>query len=249
MATIERRTTTAGTPVYRVRIRRRGLPTRSATFADLQTARQWARATEAVVLTARGLPPAQRHTLAAAIALRFSEEAEATPSPQAPQSTAKIDGRTRRYVAVAFLSGALMLALEVIWFRFLLLTRDGTSLIFAVMLAIVLGGIAIGGLIAGRMFERDEHAYRWLRHVTAASAALVVLTYSGFDLFEVHSAERDTTTSEFVFYSLFLMLPVSLLSGVAFTMVNRAVKDSFGASARTTGIATFFNTTGAMIGS
>ena len=181
--------------------------------------------------------------LAAAIALRFSEESEAAPAPPEPETRVTVDGPTRRYIAVAFLSGALMLALEVIWFRFLLLTRDGTSLIFAVMLAIVLGGIAFGGLIAGRLFERDEHAFRWLRHVTAASAALVVLTYWGFDLFAVHGAGQDTSTSEFVLYSLFLMLPVSLLSGVAFTMVNRAVKDSFGASARTTGIATFFNTT------
>ncbi len=189
--------------------------------------------------------------LAAAIALKFSEasEADALQVDSAVTAPLAIDSRTRRYIAVAFLSGGLMLALEVVWFRFLLLTRDGTSLIFAVMLAVVLGGIAIGGLVAGRLFARDERAFRWLRHVTAASAALVVLTYWGYDLFAVYDRDRDTTTAEFLLYSVSLMLPVAFLSGVAFTMVNRAVKDNLGASARTAGIATFFNTTGAMLGS
>ena len=52
---------------------------------------------------------------------------------------------------VALLSGAVMLALEVVWFRFLLLTYMGTGLTFAVMLAIVLAGIGLGGLAAGRL--------------------------------------------------------------------------------------------------
>jgi len=187
--------------------------------------------------------------IAAAIALRISETSESTPARQVSRAARPIDTRVRRFIAVAFLSGMLMLALEVVWFRFLLLTLDGTSLIFAVMLAVVLGGIAIGGLAAARLFARDEHAYRWLRTVMAASGALVVLTYWGYDLFAVYANERDTTMIEFVSYSLFLMFPVSFLSGVAFTMVNRAVKENFGSSARTAGIATCFNTLGAMAGS
>ena len=142
-----------------------------------------------------------------------------------------------------------MLALEVVWFRFLLLTRDGTSLIFAAMLAIVLAGIAVGGLIGGFLFQRDDRAYRWLRHVTAASTALVVLTYWGYDLFSTYRDSYDTTTFAFVLFATFLMFPVATLSGVSFTMVNRAVKDEFSSSARTAGIATFYNTIGAMLGS
>ena len=92
------------------------------------------------------------------------------------------------------LCGALMLALEVVWFRFLLLTRDGTSLIFAVMLAVVLAGIALGGLFAGRMFSKDDRAYRWLREVMSASAILVVLTYWGFDILFGQRALDGTST-------------------------------------------------------
>jgi spermidine synthase len=149
---------------------------------------------------------------------------------------------------VGFLSGAIMLALEVVWFRFLLLSHHGTSLIFAVMLAVVLAGIALGGLVAARLYGIDERSHMWLRHVTALSGAFVVLTYYGFDLFTVHQIQRDTTISESVAFAMFLMFPVSLLSGVAFTMVGRAVKDELGTSIKTAGVATFCNTLGAMLG-
>jgi spermidine synthase len=189
--------------------------------------------------------------MAAMIALRISQEHESVEVPQesTPRSPQATSVRTRRFIAVAFLSGALMLALEVVWFRFLLLTLDGTSLIFAVMLAVVLAGIAIGGLAAAVLFQRDEYAYRWLRHVTAASAALVVLTFWGYDLFSVYHPLEETTPLEFIGFAIFLMFPVAFLSGIAFTMVNRAVKREFGSSARTAGIASLYNTTGAMLGS
>jgi len=189
--------------------------------------------------------------IAAFIALRLSLTHETAPlsQPTMPDVPQMIDVRSRRYVAVAFLSGALMLALEVVWFRFLLLTIDGTSLVFAIMLAVVLAGIAVGGLAAGYLFRRDDRAYRWLRHVTAASAALVVLTYWGYDLFAVYRDLQTTSTLAFIGFATFLMFPIAVLSGVAFTMVNRAIKDDVGSSARTAGIATFFNTVGAMLGS
>lgn len=189
--------------------------------------------------------------MAALVALRISRTHEAVALSQPPLTVApKLIGvPSRRYLAVAFLSGALMLALEVVWFRFLLLTRDGTGLIFAIMLAIVLAGIAIGGLVAAQLFDRDDRAYRWLRHVIAASAALVVLTYWGYDFFAVYRAQQDITTLAFIGYAACLMFPVSVLSGVAFTMVNRAVKDDFESSARTAGVTTFYNTIGAALGS
>jgi predicted membrane-bound spermidine synthase len=51
----------------------------------------------------------------------------------------------KRILVVSFLTGSIMLALEVVWFRFLLLSMSGTSLIFVIMLAIVLLGISLGG--------------------------------------------------------------------------------------------------------
>ena len=49
-------------------------------------------------------------------------------------------GRSPRLLAAAFLGGAALLALEVVWFRFLQLFVFGTQRAFSLMLAVVLGG-------------------------------------------------------------------------------------------------------------
>ncbi len=187
---------------------------------------------------------------AAVIALRMSESTEQAraPSPVERTPSTALSGRSYRYLAVGFLSGAIMLALEVVWFRFLLLSHHGTSLIFAVMLAVVLAGIALGGLAAARLYRTDGRSHKWLRHVTALSGAFVVLTYWGFDLFTVYQIQHGTTILESAAFAAFLMFPVSVLSGVAFIMVGRAVKDELGTSIRAAGVATFCNTLGAMLG-
>ncbi|MBW2293908.1 MAG: hypothetical protein JRG94_16570, partial [Deltaproteobacteria bacterium] len=63
-------------------------------------------------------------------------------------------------LGAAFIAGFGALALEVIWFRFLLLYANGTAQTFAVMLAIVLAGIAGGGWLAARWLTRDPEAHR-----------------------------------------------------------------------------------------
>ena len=61
-------------------------------------------------------------------------------------------------------SPAAFLAFEVVWFRFLHLFVHSGHLAFAVMLAVVLAGIACGGLMAGA----------WLRRRRRPSAAPLV---------------------------------------------------------------------------
>ena len=186
---------------------------------------------------------------AAFFALRLAKVEPAVALTSVAGHPAVLTVRTYRYLIVGLLSGAVMLALEVVWFRFLLLTYTGTALTFAVMLTVVLGGIGLGGLAAGRLAQRDEHSYRWLPHITAASGAFVVVTYYGFDLFTTAQMQESATLPVFVAFAVFLMLPVSLLSGAAFTMVARAVKDDLGPSMRTAGTAALWNTIGAMAGS
>ena len=157
--------------------------------------------------------------------------------------------RAYRYLLVGLLSGAAMLALEVVWFRFLLLTYTGSGLAFAVMLAVVLAGIGLGGLAAGRLARHTHDCHRWLAHVLALSGALVVLTYFGFDVFTVVQLHTNPTLPMFAGFATFLMLPVSFMSGAAFTLVARAVKDELGGSMRAAGVATLWNTVGATAGS
>ena len=56
-----------------------------------------------------------------------------------------------------------------------MLTRSGTVLVFATMLAVVLAGIGLGGIAAAALSRRNNLSYCWLRHVSAISAALVVV--------------------------------------------------------------------------
>ncbi|WP_291522987.1 site-specific integrase [Acidithiobacillus sp.] len=69
MAAIEKRTTSDGTTSYRVKVRLRGHPVESATFASLTKAKQWATQTEAAIREGRHFKTseAKRHTLAEAI--------------------------------------------------------------------------------------------------------------------------------------------------------------------------------------
>lgn len=69
MAAIEKRTASDGSTSYRVKIRLRGQPVQSATFASLTKAKQWATQTEAAIREGRYFQTAEakRHTLAEAI--------------------------------------------------------------------------------------------------------------------------------------------------------------------------------------
>lgn len=163
--------------------------------------------------------------------------------------TASVAGG-KRILAAAFLAGGILLALEVVWFRFLLLFQDGTTLIFAVMLAVVLGGIGLGGVAASHLSRRGRLTGAASRAVAAGAAATIVVTYAAFD-----SVLRllAPIQGQFVLFaallSLFLMAPVAFLSGVLFTALGGQLRQRIGEAAATTGVLTLANTLGAMLGS
>lgn len=74
MATIEKRTTDAGTS-YRVKIRLRGFPPESATFERLTDARAWAAKTEADMKAGRHFGESKRHTFGELVKA-YSEQAK-----------------------------------------------------------------------------------------------------------------------------------------------------------------------------
>ena len=76
-------------------------------------------------------------------------------------------------MAAAFFAGGILLALEVIWFRLMLLFTFGTSLVFAVMLAVVLAGIGVGGVVASLWVKRQP-AQAILPALACISGLLVV---------------------------------------------------------------------------
>jgi integrase len=75
MATIDKRPGPDGKTVYRVRVRRKGTPTQTATFPKLTDAKKWAQMIEGRVLDGRHFPSTKptRHTLAEALD-RYTKE-------------------------------------------------------------------------------------------------------------------------------------------------------------------------------
>ena len=163
------------------------------------------------------------------------------PAPSRRAGEGGGEGLPWRLLFAAAASGFALLALEVIWFRVAILFVLSTTLAFAVMLAVILAGIGIGALIASAVMSRFPDADSYAPVVAAASTAALVLSYSGFTPFLGGSMAVLVD-------SVRLMLPVSILSGVLFTLIGRAVARVVGDDTRATAMVTFANTIGAAAG-
>ncbi|HUJ12371.1 MAG TPA: spermidine synthase [Thermoanaerobaculia bacterium] len=162
---------------------------------------------------------------------------------QPAQSRFRSGSTPIRFLLAAACSGFALLALEVIWFRFVLFFVVSTSIAFAVMLAVVLAGIGIGALIASTIWNRFPDADAYTPVVAAGSAAALVLCYSGFSPMPV----RHLASSMFIDGAR-LMLPVSILSGILFTFIGRALEREINDESRAAALVTFANTVGAAFG-
>ncbi len=172
-------------------------------------------------------------------AMRETEarETEALPIP----------ARARWLLAAAFLSGFSLLALEVVWFRFLQLWIHASSLVFAVLLAVVLSGIALGSLLGGAILRRRSEAYRhapWVSLLSGMAAAALYALQGALPTPETYVASMGTATLR----AALLMGPVCLLSGVVFTWLGAAIERAVSPASRAAGWMTFWNTLGSGVG-
>ena len=103
------------------------------------------------------------------------------PAEAAPHAAAASRSRLARLLAAAFLAGGILLALEVVWFRFLQLFVFGTELAFSLMLATVLAGIALGGLVAAAWLRQRAEATRALVVLALLAGVATVTSYAGFE--------------------------------------------------------------------
>jgi spermidine synthase len=136
-----------------------------------------------------------------------------------------LDGRRLRLVLIVFaVSGFTSLALEVVWFRVLTLFLRPTVYGFAVMLASVLAGIALGSYLVTPFLDRRA---RWVSVLAALEFAIGVATLSSFALLvrmnESTVALRPLLSrvmDEWLVFptvgSLQAIFPTALLMGAAF---------------------------------
>ncbi|MGH8688130.1 MAG: spermidine synthase, partial [Burkholderiales bacterium] len=187
---------------------------------------------------------------AAVIAVRLSR----APLPAPPAAAPLAHGRTRvrilRILSAAFVAGGAFLALEVVAFRLLLLYLDGTTRVFAVMLATALAGIAVGGYAAAMLARRGRLGEGAARLAAAAAAACVVLGYVAL-AGTAQALQPFAPGSAFVALVLCATLlgPTAVLSGFLFTALGARLRAGLADAGAATGALTLANTAGAMLGS
>ena len=189
----------------------------------------------------------------AAGALALGRAAAARPWKRAPAAVpGPITRPGRLLLLAAFFSGATFLALEVVWFRLLALFVYGTSVVFAVLLAVVLAGIGLGGLTAARWLRGGRRAAPALPALALASACATLVTYAAFPRVVdalLPPGQAAAALWHVALLAVPLMLPVAWLSGVLFTALGEAARESLGGEARTAGLLTLANTIGGALGS
>lgn len=177
-----------------------------------------------------------------------SASSKATPSSAVPEPLSTSLGQ-HRWLVAAFVMGFSLLALEVIWFRMLALYAPGFSETLATMLAVVLCGMAIGGIAASSLSARLESAHRFAPLVAFASGTMLIVSYATLPIFTEQLGTRHAYSSvDVLLLSVPLMFPVALLSGLFYTVAGTAIRESAASETRAVGLLTLLNTSGAALG-
>lgn len=181
--------------------------------------------------------------------------------PAAAPAVVSSDPRLLVVLAVFTLSGFISLALEVVWFRVLTLFLRPTVYGYAMMLAAVLGGIAIGSAIAARWLRRRP-ARDWLMTLGWLEAGIAVLTMASLmtlpalpQLVTFLAPAVAAMIGDYAAYqaivSAAVILPAMLLFGVAFPIGLHSWTSSVRAAGAATRLGLFYslNVAGAIAGS
>jgi spermidine synthase len=156
---------------------------------------------------------------------------------------------TPLFIVVA-ISGFASLGLEIVWFRLMLQFVIATTEAFTAMLATVLGGIAIGGLIAAGLLRRSRDQYVSLGMVQA----LTGVAAAGSMTFLLWTVEHGWKTMGLWPAVLTAILPPSVLMGIGFPLAlgiagRRGDSDREHDIARRVGSMYSLNVAGAIAGS
>jgi predicted membrane-bound spermidine synthase len=176
----------------------------------------------------------------------FVKNASDVSSGATTASLRKLSLASAHILLASFLAGFTMLGLEVVWFRFMMLFFGAYSLTFAIMLATVLAGISLGGLVTGKIFQLRKNLDDYLVPISVANGCWIILSYNSFDLF-LWLFENNSV--KLVVCSSILMFPVSFISGCIFTILGNILYQEIQQETRAAGFLTLANTIGALLGS
>ena len=170
-----------------------------------------------------------------------------TPTAQEEDASA-IEANRASWLACTFVAGALLLALEVVWVRVLTLFIDDTSSAFAAILAVVLAGIALGGLSAGAWSARSPDAFRHASRVAYACGAAGIAGYLvyPFALSRLYVPEAPPWIVALI--ATPLVGPVAFGSGALFALTGAGLRRTLGSGVVATAQVAAINTVGGGLG-
>lgn len=148
---------------------------------------------------------------------------------------------------VIFISGLAALALEIVWFRMLVQFLPATTYAFTTMLATVLAGIAIGGVIGARLLRRERDWVPRLALLQLGTGLAVLVSC----MFLSYSYAAGWRTGADLPASVAAILPAAILMGIAFPVAMRIGASSAGnaeGTARRVGRLYGLNVVGAIVG-
>jgi spermidine synthase len=160
----------------------------------------------------------------------------AAPGPKTTISAAAGDDVVWRWALLVFISGFLIVALQIVWYRLVgvLLQSNGYS--FSLVLAVFLLGDAAGLLVGAKVIDRiaDPRRFFFLMQGVATTLALCGAWYVyfaiGAGLLPSSFVDRDLMSGKpadiavIIFLLLIVVLPASFIMGFSFPVVQKAVQ-------------------------
>jgi spermidine synthase len=170
-------------------------------------------------------------------------------------------GLVRRWALLVFISGFLIVALQIVWYRLIgvLLQSNGYS--FSLVLTVFLLGDALGLLVGARTIDRiaDARRFFFLMQGFAMAVALagIWFVYLGIGAGWLPSTfvERDIVTDKadditmIALLLVLVVLPASFIMGFSFPVVQKAVQQDIGRLGSRVGYVQLANIVGNSAGS
>jgi spermidine synthase len=179
----------------------------------------------------------------------------------APSATAADAGLVWRWSLLVFISGFLIVALQIVWYRLIGVLLQSNSYSFSLVLSVFLLGDAAGLLVGARTIDRiaDPRRFFFLMQGIATALALAgawfVYWAIGAGLLPSSFVDRDIVsgraidTAVIVFLLLVVVLPGSFIMGFSFPVVQKAVQRDIDRLGQRVGLVQLANIVGNSAGS